>query len=615
MPLLHLPITLLTDLALVIVLTGAGMRCMQGTPLEAKGTRVLAGCAVGLSIFIAFMFSSTLLGLLQLRYLLPVLALLVWFAWPVLQRELLPEWIAAWNGFRAAIRRDPLSAALLTLLILAAGFNLLYGYAPPTGEDELQYHLSLPALFVHWNRWVITRGIFSSFFPLNGEMLYTGILLLRGALAVKVMVWLTGVMLAVSVYYFARRSIQLSRAEALFAAALLYMSPMTTSYSGVTSVGLINNFYQVVAVLIAWEWQKSRDRGMLLWLAVIAGIGMGFRMYAFPWAAAIALVYLWPTAGFRTAFRYGIIALLLYSPWWIHNYFVTGNPTYPWPLWKGAAIDAYQIDVLPLGEVSYITTWFKLPFITSVAQFIWGMGPLPWALAPFAFLRPDNRTAFKRLAVYTVTVMLILHIVPGVRGFARYYDAAFPWLAILAAAGLGGILRTVSGRAQKTIQASVLGVLIFPGLALSVYFGVQRIPFLIGRESEDQYLQKRYQGHEGFEMFQYLRHAVAPSTTVLRLGDFPSVYAYYFLDHRMLPMSEFPPEVYQQSTPADLARALRARGVDEVLFQNHSFEKEPDGFWRFLEVRHIILRLPPLSAPYFQPVHQTPESVLYRVVG
>jgi hypothetical protein len=612
MPFHHLFVSLALNVTLLVVLTGLGLR-LVGRIFSKEGVlSALVGSCVGISCFIAFIFSITALGILR---------------WPVVLGFLLIAGLAGYSPLRSfmsdllKIRRDDAGPeklgyfgwTLLGLIGVALVANLLFAYAPPTGEDELHYHISLPALFAYWGKWVKTPAVFSSFFPLNGQMLYTGVFVLAGGYAVKALVWLTGGMLALAVYSFGRRCLSLGKTEALLSAALVYTCPMFTSYSGITSVAFINIFFEVVALMVAWKWKERPDHKLLIVLAVLAGVGMGFRMYAAPWVIAIALCILWPVGGIRPVFIYGAIASLLYSPWLIRNVLETGNPLYPWPLWKGAAFDPYQMGMLVKGHEGSLTSLLKLPLSTSVGGLIWGIGPLPWALAPFVMLQREFQKRFARFVLFIGVLIVILHLVPGVRSHPRYYDAALPWIAMLASAGFQALLIRMSLPLQRTLKVFVIAVLVIPNLFLSLYFGAKRVPLMIGRESEEEYLQKHYPGHEGFEMFQYLRTHFPATESVLRLGDPPNSSAYYFPNFKILPMSSFPPTFYQNKKPEDFARALRAAGVENILFPYFSYQQEKDGSWRFTEYENMDIVLPPLTGPSFEMRHQTKEAVLYRI--
>jgi hypothetical protein len=613
MPAGHLPVNLLFDFSILLILAGLGLRLTSSIFPDRGAASFLVATGVGLYLFSTSIFILTALGFLKLKIVATILG---FFFLIGLNTLLHLGKKSSFDVLKATFSDNPLQrfeVVLIFLLLVAVMSNLLFGYAPPTGEDELHYHISLPALFVYWGRWVKTPGVCSSFFPLNGELVYTGVLLFRDVLAVKAMVWCSGLLLATSLYVFARRYVLLARFEALFAVVLLYTCPMMSSYHGITSVDMLNLFFEIIGVIVLWEWRKNKDLKLLVLMGVLGGAGMGTRMYAAPWVLAITLFIAIVENRPLDACCFGGIAAIVFSPWWIRNYLETGNPVYPWALWNGAASDPYQMGMLS-EKVNLLKRWFTLPFFISTGGFIWGAGPLPWSLIPFSIFRKDLGKNLRPIAILGLGVLFFLHLVPGVATSARYYDAALPWTVILAAAGFGAILSHYAGLVRKLAKVWIVSLLLLPNIALSVGFGMQRLPYLVGRQSEDEYLKKHYSGHEGFEMFHYMRTHCSPSETILHLGDLPNTSAFYFPAHHIIPLSQFAPDFYTRcSTTSQFAKALKEKGVDEVLFIPYSFEPQGDGSWRFLQVSNVRMRVPPLVGPYFKKIFETADAVLYSV--
>jgi len=306
---------------------------------------------------------------------------------------------------------------LLIVIGLAAIGNFLYNSTPPTGEDELIYHISLPAQWLHAGRLTFPRSNPNAFFPLNGELVTTLMLWIGGWRLAKMFVWLTGVLMALALYNFGRIHARLTVEGALWATAILYTMPCITSLNGTTSVDQLNILFEILCVDCLIDWN-------MIGAGVWAGLSLGTRPYSIAWVLACVPVYCYYLEELVTFLG---IAALLALPYPIHNWLATGNPFYPRSFWHGASQDVY----FRAQETRYaLISYFNLPGWLSMG--IWGFGPIPLFTAPRSFKDPVATT----LWIFSGLILLLTACVPMTLCNPKYFSPMFPWLAILAAKGI-----------------------------------------------------------------------------------------------------------------------------------------------------------------------------------
>lgn len=310
---------------------------------------------------------------------------------------------------------------LFAILSLAAIGNFFYNSTPPTGEDELVYHISLPAQWLHDGHISFPRSNPNAFFPLNGELITAGMLWLGGWKLAKIWVWITGLLMAWALYRFGRRHAGLSSRGSLWAAAILYTMPCITSLNGTTSVDQLNLLLEILCVDCLMDWNIGCA-------GILAGLSIGTRPYSIAWVLAAVPVFCYNPEEWVTFLG---VAFLIALPWPLRNWWITGNSFYPRAFWQGAAQDIY----FKAQEVQFKPHWWQylaLPLTLSWGGLIWGCGPIPAIAMPRAFKDP----AVTHLFAFSGLILVITACVPMTLINARYFSPLFPWLAILAAKGI-----------------------------------------------------------------------------------------------------------------------------------------------------------------------------------
>jgi hypothetical protein len=227
-------------------------------------------------------------------------------------------------------------AALLPLLTVVA----LLALTPTLDPDGLAYHLTAP------KRWLASGsvGYLPTYFvtnaPMGVEMLFTIALALDGDAAAKFLHFALGCWGAVGLYCTGLRcgsKVLGAAAATLYLAGPLGIGPLLgcAYLEGVTG-------FAMIAAGLAWViWYRAPERPWLRTAALLAGIGVSFKLTSglFPVAlAGCSLAKAWEVAGRRpTAFLrlvWGLapitlLIILPVAPWLVRSALLTGNPFFP----------------------------------------------------------------------------------------------------------------------------------------------------------------------------------------------------------------------------------------------------------------------------------------------
>jgi hypothetical protein len=304
---------------------------------------------------------------------------------------------------------------LLVILGTAAMFNFLYNSTLPTGEDELVYHISLPAQWLHAGHIYSPRTNPNAFFPMNGELVTALMLKIGGWRLAKVFVWFSGILMAGALYLFGRKHAGLTVEGALWATAILYTMPCITSLNGTVSVDQLNLLFEIMSVYCIGDWD-------IVGGGFFAGLSLGTRPYSVAWVLAAMLCLL---TSWEEWLTFGVIAAVWVLPYPIRNWYLTGNPFYPRAFWHGAAFDPY----FKAMETAYTPhgVWKYLGLPWRLCWGIWGCG-FTWV--------PAVRATDLVLFTFCGAILILTALVPMTLLNARYFSPLFPWLAILAAKGI-----------------------------------------------------------------------------------------------------------------------------------------------------------------------------------
>ncbi len=332
---------------------GLGAIVLRWVKLETTSLalRVAWQLALGASLWSLLWFALGVVGLFRSTVALGLLLLGLSLA-AVALRQASKDWPSREKADEYWLRR--LAVALIGLVCLLA---LIAALAPPTGKDALVYRLAVPQAYLAAGGIVDVTTNVLGFLALGAEMHGVWAMLLGNCLNSTIaesafgaisFAWLPVLLLA---SYGCARELQVSRAWALVATALVVAIP---SLYQVAAAGYVDHslaLFVVLAVQAAGQWWTTQSRQSLLGLAFALGGALAVKFIALFAFFPLFIVVLCKAREAQqrkpekanAILLNGLAALLfaglLASPWYIRTWARTGSPVYPFyaHLWNGSS--------------------------------------------------------------------------------------------------------------------------------------------------------------------------------------------------------------------------------------------------------------------------------------
>ena len=496
-----------------------------------------------------------------------------------------------------------LAAAGLVLLIIVI---LVMAAVPPVHRDALTHHLAVPKLWIQNGGLVAMPHLPYSFYPMNIELLYLFPMLYGNDFIPKYIHFLLA--LATTGMVFAYLQSRTTRALSLLGALLFLSTPVVVklSISAYVDHGLI--FFSWAAFFFLFQWSRTHFQSLkpLVCAAIFCGLGLGTKynglIVLFLLTLFVPLMYIRFSKGntIKTSAAVGytlvflLVSMVVFSPWMIRNFRLTGNPVYPlYSQWIGRQADTMEVSNRSMKpwlqrKLIYRESAMETSLI-PLRIFFQGQdddpkhfdGRLNPALCLFpllllAFRRESNgrlRTEQLLLGAFAVLFILYASFVVDMR--IRYISPVVPPLVILTVFGIERVLRWVQGIHSQSARAimhwSVVGIVagflcLNAAYIAKLYKEVDPLPYVNGEVSREDYLQARlpeYPATQFVNQLEGVRKALA-----LFWGR-----RLYYFDRPV----EFRPQHFLHTvqgvdTPQGLSERLRADGFSHLIVGIRPFE-------------------------------------------
>ncbi len=277
------------------------------------------------------------------------------------------------------------SRGITIYLLIVLSLALIIALLPPTSWDALFYHLKGPKLYLEAGRIIGGIDIPHLSFPALFEMLFTLAMGLRGDIAAKLIhfsfiFWLIALVYLISRDWFAAKedaSTSFGAKSGWTAVLILISMPMVLNLGAQAYNDLPLAFYQVAALVALLRWRQAEQSGWLVLSGLLCGLAMGLKYTSFVAPLVLAGFVLWhfwqqenqslsrfknSSLHLRTpALKKAVKPLLTLTlsttlvalPWYLKNWFFTGNPVYPFvfggPFWDDFRAAAYAGTGTGLG--------------------------------------------------------------------------------------------------------------------------------------------------------------------------------------------------------------------------------------------------------------------------
>lgn len=421
---------------------------------------------------------------------------------------------------------------LILAYLLHIGWVLLLSSVPPVSRDGLTHHLSVPKLWIEHGGIYEIPDISFSYFPQLIDLLYTIPLMLGNDIAAKYIHFIFGLLTALIVFIFIRRrigSVWGALGGLMFLTIPLILKLSVTVY---VDLGLV--FFATASLFSALIWlEDTRKWHWLLLAGICSGLALSTKYNAIVSFLVLGLLlplfFLnsrqnkhaehWNTIKYSLVFA--ALALLVFSPWLVRNYNLTGNPIYPLhqslfsqdsPMEKHTAVPSAQVSEKKPKSLGLLLTRKlvyeeSLPYTLLIPLRIFYEGKdddpkfFDGSLNPLLLLLPLLLLTGRRqeqllrrenrfLAAYATLIVLYTFFTTDMR--VRYVVTIVPPLIVLSVYGLYALHQRL---AQKKLQAhmvfiALLSVFFLPNIlyAINLYKKIEPLPYLSGKISRDAYI-------------------------------------------------------------------------------------------------------------------------------
>ncbi len=503
-------------------------------------------------------------------------------------------------GDLARGERSPLTLVAALLAALPVLLAFVAALAPPTAKDALQYHLSLPKVFVANGGLVDVPDNIASYFALGAEMHGVWAMLLgrivsprAGEAAFGAVVFAFFPLLLAAVFGWARER-GLGRDWAWLAAAMVAGVPTVFEVAGSGYVDLALALYVTLAIRSVARWWDTQARASLAESALALGFALSVKLTAGFVVFVFALIVLVRTRSGdaedtrkHESVAAGLAALAgalaLGCPWYLRTWARTGSAVFPFfaNVWPGRAPgwdperSAMLVGFNALyggaqkGLLDYLLTPLSLSLVgqREIASsyegvlgvsFLVGLALVVWAWASGG-LGTELKIAGAAAGAFFVWWLASAQVL-------RYLLPALPLLAV-ASAGAGAVLAT-SGPAGRSLRwALVVSVLAGEVVIIAWFAGDDPLLAVLGAEPRAAYLERRLDYYSYYRLI----NDSLPADVKVWLVDMrrdtyhlerPSVGDYLFEDYTLRKWIEVAP------AGRDVQRRARAAGISHVLIRH-----------------------------------------------
>lgn len=492
-------------IVVVLILAGSGLGWVASGLWRGKDEpfldRFVLGTAMGLGILSLILFA----GAARHRLYLPWAGVVMFTVPGVLYAVfVIAEAVTSVRNWMREKRMPSLVTVIwVALFICLALVVLIPALAPPSGSDwdSLAYHLAIPKLYLQHGGFYYIDFASHSNFPFLVEMLYTPALSMNDPAGAKLVHYLYGVLLVLSVVMLVRKHFN-AKAAPLAALAIagmpIVMWEATTAY-----IDLATALYTVVAVYLLLEYFDKAERRSLVGCGIAAGFAASTKMTGLtliPILGIWLLIDRWAAergVEWKRALMLCGVALLVCSPWYIKTLIYTGNPVYPFFYsifggkdWSQELAQGYTILQAKFGMGHDLASFVYLPFdLTFHSERFYDMpglfvGPILLVAVPLLFFVRHQSRKLLGLTLFFLAQMVMWF---ALTQQSRYLIPAFAILAVIIAA-----------IAYSDERFKVTRIALYFTFAATALFGILMLgfqivtaaPVVFGSETQDQYLSK-----------------------------------------------------------------------------------------------------------------------------
>ncbi|OGO59760.1 MAG: hypothetical protein A2029_07225 [Chloroflexi bacterium RBG_19FT_COMBO_47_9] len=583
--------------------------------------RFTISTSLGMGLLALIIYFLGLLKGLYGRILIPVVLIVlivVIVTWPGLSKIKIYV-----NGWRANFRKIKGNTAVW-IAIIAVIFLVTYTLPlyPPIIWDSTEYHLAAAKIYTQSHALVFTPYLRYPVAPQLNQMLFVGAFVVYDEIGAHLTVFAMFILIACGLYAFSRR--YFSPWVGILSSALWLGSPLSVLYGTIGYIDIGLTLFSLLGIYSFMNYYQT-DENNWLWLSgIFLGFAAAVKYPALLYVLVTGLLSLWVAfkkRDFLIPVKLGIAIIAIAAPFYIRDYYYSGNPFFPYlsnifhqRIWNEADVvsltGAQSHYGLPKTVLSLVTLPWYLIFKPSI--FVSGLGDkllfspvyfLAFPSLPLMFLIRKTRL----LSIFTVSFTLFWFGTPQA---VRYLLPAIPLLAITSSIAVDYLVHLVQGLVSRwglaytvarVLQPLVFTVLAFVVLLPSISYGQEqrktfgKIP--VSSSERAAFLQR------------FLPSFSAYRTLNGKLGDHYSIYALkdenmaYFANGTFMGdwfgLARFSLVMDNFDDDFLLYKQLRQLGADYFLINIKRMGQVPDVLF---------------ASPYFLAVDQRDTYIVYKLV-
>jgi len=442
--------------------------------------------------------------------------------------------------------RGAMARALVAICVFLLLAEAPTWFAPPVGGDQTKYHLAYPRLYALAGGLVPTPWSFWGSQQWLQNFVYAIAYAVRGENLARMLNATSGVLAALALATLVRR--HLDRRLGVVAGALFFTMPMCWSQMVRAGADTCLVAYAALAVSAWLDWAGGGRSSDLRRTGLLAGLAGGTKVMGLlvPTLVGIGILVVLvrrrtPVASFvTTSLAFGLLAIVMLSPWYVRNLIETGNPIMPFgqSLFPGrdwsAAGEAYLNVYYDQYRAREASQRGAQPYKgVEVAMFPWDLtmhpesfekgkrqgqdvSPFVLAFLPAIVLLRRRRAA--ALAIAVIGLAYITIIAAGAWAHPRY---VLPGIALTLAAATPAARALCGKRLLAAVVAfTVAGNLVLISRMLRPMWPDQ-VRVALGRMKPGDFLA-RYS--DRYVFWREANRAVPPSGRVLVFEKIPHPY-------------------------------------------------------------------------------------------
>lgn len=484
-----------------------GRRALQIPNAE---LRLFVSTSTGIAVQIPVLIGLALAAVLKPAFI-GAAALAIFLGAVVLRNKLRAYWpVTASPG----VNRVTFWFELLPLILLITAW-VIRPLGPPTGHDDISYHLPIARFYLEQGGLVVNEYLRYPLHTHNYNLLYAVALLRDGTTMAQWVHGASGFLVMLGTWGIARH--WFGWLPAVIATALLLLLEMFSKSLGYAyaDLGLTLFFTASVVVLVLWT-QYRRDAW--LWLsAALMGTMLGIKYSALVFGGLLGLMVIQVTRNLRQVLLYAGIAALFGCFWYVRSLVISGNPVHPFAseifgnyIWSAEDIGGQWSDLGRHGIDKTPLNFLLLPWqlVTNPKPFHEVPGLVGWLIGSFYI----SLLMFKRWSpvLRTLSLIALAYLVFwfSTSHVMRYLIPVTPLLALCVASLPNMLTSTLREKLMaRSDSEAVAGAAILTRLGqflviipIAVFWwsnlnhDVDRLP--VSERGQDEFLAKRRNGYE-----------------------------------------------------------------------------------------------------------------------